>query len=77
MINIKENTTNILSEIKMLRSLNSHDNIQNNNSNINVNNNKENNDDIKNEEFKITDIQDGINFLKILGETHAELIFLN
>ena len=39
MIDIKENTTNILSDIKMLRSLNSHDNIQNNNSNINVNNN--------------------------------------
>ena len=73
-INIKENTTNILSEIKILRNLNSHDNIHNNNSKNNTNNN-ENNDAKNNEGFKITDIQDGINFLNILGEKHAELIF--
>ena len=76
-INIEANTSiNIISEIKTLRTFNSHDNIQNNNSNNNGNNNNnENNDDKKNEEFKIVDIQDGIKFLNILGQIKAEIIF--
>ena len=73
-----ENPINILQEVKMLRSLNSHDNIQNNNNanNSNIsNNNDENNNDKKNEEFKIINNQEGINFLKILSEIHPEIIF--
>ena len=76
-INIQGNSVNIISEIKTFRGLNSHDNIQNDNSNNNINNNtnNENNDDKNNDEFKITYTQDVINFLNILGEIRAELIF--
>ena len=75
LINPNDNTNNILQEIKMFRTLNSHDNNQSNNNNNGNNATDENNKDKENEEFKIINKQDGISFLSILSEIHGEIIF--
>ena len=63
---INENAVNILPEIKMLRNLNTHDNGGNN---IVEDENK------FNDELKIINAQDGLNFLNIVSEENGILIF--
>ena len=63
---MNENAANILPEIKMLRNLNSHDD---NGNNVVANEDKFNDD------LKIINAQDGLNFLNIISEENGILIF--
>ena len=63
---MNENFVNILPEIKMLRTLNTHDN---NGNNVVADKDK------FNDELKIINAQDGLNFLKIISEENGILIF--